>query len=250
MATVHVLFRWGLLFATFCVLGGDSGTRARAVGLIRTTDQPAFTPQTHRAACNATQCHLPSVDFKDNILPSHTKTFVAFRRASLIDVENPDRSKILELVPIGEDDPDEMAGRIHEKPRRAELEAFSAWIPSCYRDAELAAKSATSKAEMVGPNKPVEVIRPARSVGLLSHLNKGRVYADGYLRRVRFSGTGWNQAKRRVSSPAEVFSAEGLRTDVLRVANPQPNVCWGGRRAIRTRTHGVRGRDSTVRIWG
>ena len=44
------------------------------------------------------QCHLASVDLKDYILPSHEQTFVSLRDEGLIDVDAPDKSKILNLI--------------------------------------------------------------------------------------------------------------------------------------------------------
>src|SRR5262245_29764747 len=41
------------------------------------------------------QCHLASVDLKNYILPSAEKTFVSLRDQGLVDVKNPEQSKIL-----------------------------------------------------------------------------------------------------------------------------------------------------------
>ncbi|MDP6443090.1 MAG: hypothetical protein QGG36_22515 [Pirellulaceae bacterium] len=74
------------------------------------------------------QCHLSSVDLKDYILPSHEKTFLSLRDQGLIDLEAPEKSKILKLIGMGKKDPDEGARLIHKKTRQAEYEAFAAWI--------------------------------------------------------------------------------------------------------------------------
>ncbi|MEL6111124.1 MAG: hypothetical protein AAFU85_34385, partial [Planctomycetota bacterium] len=112
------------------------------------------------------QCHLSSVDIRDYILPSHTETFHALREEGLIDVEHPEDSKILRLIQRGEEDSDAMARRIHEKTRRAEFEAFSAWIKACCKDKKLV-ESSTDAIKPVGPGRPVEVIRHTRKSRLL-----------------------------------------------------------------------------------
>ena len=65
------------------------------------------------------QCHLASVDLKDYILPSEEKTFVSLRDQGLIDLEAPEKSKILKLLQMGTEDPDEGARLIHAEVRRA-----------------------------------------------------------------------------------------------------------------------------------
>ena len=111
------------------------------------------------------QCHLASVDIKDYILPSHVDTFVALREQELINVEDPEASKILQLIQRGEDDLDAMSRRIHAKTREAEYEAFAAWIKACCSDTELVAMTADAKP--VGPKRELEVIRHTRKSQLL-----------------------------------------------------------------------------------
>jgi len=83
------------------------------------------------------QCHLSSVDLKDYILPSSDQTFASLREQGLINLEEPSKSKILELISMGERDYDKGAVMIHEKMRKAEYEAFSNWIQACARDSRL-----------------------------------------------------------------------------------------------------------------
>ena len=91
------------------------------------------------------QCHLSSVDIKNYILPSHEDTFLAMREQGLIDVDRPDKSKILTLISMGERDTDPGARYIHKKTRQAEFEAFSAWINACCHDESLLAPQGTGK---------------------------------------------------------------------------------------------------------
>lgn len=108
------------------------------------------------------QCHLSSVDIKDYILPSHQDTFLALRAEGLIDVATPEKSKILKLIRMGDQDLDKGARLVHEKTRMAEHEAFSSWIEACCSDPKLRDIAVPADARPVGPQKPIEVVRHAR----------------------------------------------------------------------------------------
>jgi len=139
------------------------------------------------------QCHLAAVDLKNYILPSYEKTFVSLRDQGLIDLAEPEQSKILTLIRMGEKDLDKGARLIHEQTRKAELEAFAAWIKACCNDPQLCGLPPLSAAEQAGPEKPVEVIR---------HMRKSRV-VDSFVRNV------WSQRMRcfPCHTPHEVDSA-------------------------------------------
>ncbi len=124
------------------------------------------------------QCHLSSVDLKNYILPSSDATFVSLRDQGLIDLNNPEKSKVLTLIRMGDRDLDEGARLIHEKTRVAELEAFSAWIEACCADSRL--RSLPASTELARPPVADEVIRHAR---------KSRV-VDSFVRNV------WSQRMR------------------------------------------------------
>jgi hypothetical protein len=111
------------------------------------------------------QCHLSGVDLKNYILPSSEKTFLSLRDQGLIDMKDPAASKILKLINMREERRDG-ANLIHEKVRRAELEAFAEWIVACCADPKL--RDAPKAAEVARPEKPVEVIRHARKDRLLA----------------------------------------------------------------------------------
>src|ERR1700738_3979050 len=53
---------------------------------------------------SCTQCHLAGVDLKNYILPSHEKTFVSLRDQGLIDLDRPEKSRILTLIQMGADE--------------------------------------------------------------------------------------------------------------------------------------------------
>jgi hypothetical protein len=108
------------------------------------------------------QCHLASVDLKSYILPSSEKTFLSLRDQGLIDLAQPEKSKILTLIQMGNQDSDRGAKLIHAKTRQAEFEAFAAWIKACAGDAKLRELPPLSAADLARPEKPEEVIRHNR----------------------------------------------------------------------------------------
>src|SRR6478672_8219194 len=111
------------------------------------------------------QCHLAGVDIKDYILPSAEKTFRSLRDQGLIDVNAPEKSKILTLISMGNRDP--KAPAVHAANRKAEYEAFAAWIKACAADETLRSSPKLDASEAAKPPKPNEVIRHARSDRLL-----------------------------------------------------------------------------------
>ncbi|MSR55453.1 MAG: hypothetical protein EXS09_19530 [Gemmataceae bacterium] len=116
------------------------------------------------------QCHLASVDLKDYILPSAEKTFRSLRDQGLIDLDAPDKSKILALIAMGNRDP--KAPAVHAANRKAELEAFAAWIKACAGDEKLRVSPKLEATEQARPAKPNEVIRHARSDRLLESFER------------------------------------------------------------------------------
>ena len=126
------------------------------------------------------QCHLAAVDLKNYIMPSHEKTFVSLRDQGLIDLKNPETSKILTLIRMGDRDLDEAAKLIHEKTRKAEYEAFASWVEACCNDPKLRDAPRLTAEERARPERPDEVIRHAR---------KSRV-VDSFVRNV------WSQRMR------------------------------------------------------
>jgi hypothetical protein len=126
------------------------------------------------------QCHLAAVDLKNYILPSHEKTFASLRDQGLIDLEHPEKSKVLTLIRMGDRDLDKGARLIHEKTRRAEYEAFASWIEACCNDPKLRNAPSLTAEERARPERPDAVIRHAR---------KSRV-VDSFVRNV------WSQRMR------------------------------------------------------
>ncbi len=126
------------------------------------------------------QCHLASVDLREYILPSHEATFASLRADGMIDLDDPKKSKILELITMGEKDHDRGAKLIHENTRKAEYEAFAAWIEACCKDPKLRALPAP---------KPEKRARPKLSDAVIRHTRKSRVL-NSFVRNI------WSQRMR------------------------------------------------------
>lgn len=109
------------------------------------------------------ECHLSGVDLKDYIKPSQEQTFAALRDQGLIDLERPRASKILRLINMGaEDEQKSDRPRVSQEARRAELEAFTAWIEAACGDPALREAPSLPEGETAGPDRPDEVIRHNR----------------------------------------------------------------------------------------
>lgn len=137
----------------------ESSSEASARDIFEQRIMPIF-KSPNPSSC--VQCHLSAVDLKDYILPSQEKTFASLRAQGLIDMEQPEKSKILELISMGERDRDKGARLIHEKMRKLEYEAFAAWINAGTRDPVLRNLAAPDPGDKAGPKRPDEVIRHAR----------------------------------------------------------------------------------------
>jgi hypothetical protein len=107
------------------------------------------------------QCHLAGVDIKNYILPSHEDTFVSLRDQGLIDLDSPEKSKILALIKMGDADQGG-AARVHQKAREAEYEAFADWVRRSAADPKLRALPKLAAGKQARPKRPDEVIRHAR----------------------------------------------------------------------------------------
>ena len=116
------------------------------------------------------QCHLAGVDLKDYILPDAEKTFRSLRDQGLIDLDAPEKSKIVKLIEMGTGD--KKANAVQAKMRLAEREAFVAWIAACAADPQLKAAPKLDAQDRAGPGRPVEVIRHGRKDQMLDSFEK------------------------------------------------------------------------------
>jgi hypothetical protein len=117
------------------------------------------------------QCHLAGVDLKQYILPSSEKTFVSLRDQGMIDLDSPEKSKILKLISMGEKDR-RAAALIHAETRQAEFAAFADWIKACSADPKLRSAPKLDDKEIAKPPRPNEVIRHARKDRLLESFER------------------------------------------------------------------------------
>lgn len=112
------------------------------------------------------QCHLAGVDLKHYIRSTHEETFLSLRDQGLIDLDAPEKSKILTLIRMS--DPDNAgAALVHEKARKAELAAFAVWVKASAADPKLRVAPKIAATDLAGPKRPAEVIRHARKDRLL-----------------------------------------------------------------------------------
>jgi len=159
------------------IAADNSGDKPSPLELFDQRIMPIFrSPQ----PSSCVQCHLAAVDLKNYILPSHEKTFISLRDQGLIDLEHPEKSKVLTLIRMGDKDLDEGARLIHEKTRQAEYAAFASWIEACSKDPKLRDAPRLTEEERARPERPDGVIRHAR---------KSRV-VDSFVRNV------WSQRLR------------------------------------------------------
>jgi len=110
---------------------------------------------------SCTECHFAGVELRDFILDDQAKTFASLKAKGMIDIDDPDQSKILRFIGRKPEKPDALI----EKVRRQELIAFRSWIRAAVREPELL--KATSDVE-VGTTLPPEVIRHARNDRVLA----------------------------------------------------------------------------------
>jgi hypothetical protein len=105
---------------------------------------------------SCTECHLSGVDLKNYIGKNQQETFASLRAAGLIDVNQPDKSKLLEFIQRAPKN----GSPIRAEVRKLEYEAFRAWITAAVKDPTLAAARTTS--DQLGPSLPLEVVRHTR----------------------------------------------------------------------------------------
>ena len=109
---------------------------------------------------SCTQCHLAGVDLKQYILPDAEKTFRSLRDQGLIDLDAPEKSKIVKLIDMG--GADAKPNAVQAKTRKMERDAFVAWLTACAADPKLRAAPKLAGADAAKPERPAEVIRHAR----------------------------------------------------------------------------------------
>ncbi len=110
---------------------------------------------------SCTECHLSGVDLKEYIRPTQQQTFASLVSAGLIDMANPDDSKILQFISRRPKQPT----LVTENVRQQEYEAFREWVRAAVIDSTLIADK---DAQPIGSQLPEEVIRHARNDRVLA----------------------------------------------------------------------------------
>jgi hypothetical protein len=156
---------FGILLSSLCILCGESrADEPTPQQVFEKRIMPIF-KSPNPSSC--TQCHLAAVDLKNYILPSHEKTFLSLRDQGLIDLDNPEKSKILHLIQMGDADKSQ-AALVNARMRQAEYDAFAEWIKASARDPKLRDAPRLDPSERAAPERPVEVIRHDRADRLLA----------------------------------------------------------------------------------
>src|SRR5439155_18775230 len=81
------------------------------------------------------ECHVAGVDLSQYIRGDAASTFVALRSAGLVNAEQPEKSKLLELIARAPDKGDPVLAKV----RAEELAAFRTWISAAAKDPAIAA---------------------------------------------------------------------------------------------------------------
>ena len=191
-----------MVLRTLCLIGcllGAVGI-ARAEDSLKVFERRILPILNSKNASSCSECHLSGVDLKDYIRASQAETFAALRNGGLIDVDHPEKSKLLDFIARAPEKP----GLIKPEVRKAELEAFKAWITAAVADPKLLA--ATTKLT-VGPSVSDEVIRHARQDRVLQSFIDNIWLESGPVRgvtpRTRMRSRSKSTATRcRGSSPA------------------------------------------------
>jgi mono/diheme cytochrome c family protein len=136
-----------------------SNNNEAALAIFERRILPIF-QSTNASSCS--ECHLSGVDLKDYIRPTQQATFASLVGAKLIDMDDPDNSKILQFISRRPDQP----SLLTDKVRQQEFKAFRAWICAAVSDSTLLADN--RKPEAIGPQLPKEVIRHARKDRILA----------------------------------------------------------------------------------
>ncbi|MFQ5734684.1 MAG: hypothetical protein ACE5KM_22350, partial [Planctomycetaceae bacterium] len=113
-------------------------------------------------ASSCTECHLSGVALQAYIHSDQATTFAALRKDGLIDVKDPEKSKILTFIARKPKKPNP----ITDKVRKQEFAAFKAWLMAAAKDPALLKASADEVT--LGTKLPPQVIRHARKDRVLS----------------------------------------------------------------------------------
>ena len=167
------------------------------------------------------QCHLAGVDLKNYIKPSSEATFLSLRDQGLVNLDQPEQSKILKLINMNDTD-NAGANLLHAKMREAESIAFAEWLKACCRDPKVRNLPKLAAGELAKPARPNEVIRFARTDRLLES----------------FEQNVWGQRHRCMGC-----HSEGSDQNRKLVKENGEQVSWTKKTAAETMTYLIRKKD-------
>ncbi len=139
-----------------------------------------------KSSCS--QCHLRGVQLKDFLDRDQAKTFAELRARGWIDVDAPEKSKLLEFVSKSDASQDELIDRL----RQRELAALTDWIRAAAKDPNLLKQPLPQHRDL---ELPLDFIRHAR---------KDRVLAN-------FADAVWSQLGRCVNCHSPDRNAKYVR---------------------------------------
>lgn len=117
------------------------------------------------ASSSCSECHLRGVHLKEFLYEDQQRTFAELRSRGWIDVEHPDRSKLLSLIARASDSPSPIQTEVRQK----ELAALRAWIHAASSDQALIAVPVPKRDDLA---LDAEVMRHTRKDRLLSRFNQ------------------------------------------------------------------------------
>jgi hypothetical protein len=112
---------------------------------------------------SCTECHFGGVELRNYIRDDHAATFAALRDDGWIDVQTPDKSKLIEFIKRKPEQENPLLARVRQK----EYVAIRDWIRAAVKEPELLTSEAGDI--KVGSELPPEVIR---------HMRRDRVLAS------------------------------------------------------------------------
>lgn len=122
------------------------------------------------ASSSCSECHLRGVHLKEFLYEDQQRTFAELRSRGWIDMEHPDRSKLLSLIARSSDSPSEIQSEV----RRKEMAALSAWIKAAAADPALIAVPIPKRNDLALDD---EVMQHTRKDRLLSRFNQA-IWSD------------------------------------------------------------------------
>lgn len=148
-----LIYSLGLLTLTTLSVADDSLFDNRILPIARSTK-----------SSSCTECHFGGVELKNFIGETESETFSSLRNQGLIDLENPQESKLLKFIARHSSNTNDRLTAVRKK----ELAAFKAWIEYAVRKPSLLSA------------KPAKDLGLTLSPEVVQHLRKDRVLDSFY----------------------------------------------------------------------